>query len=630
MTCPRRSPIGRHYGGITRSIRPGRPFPRPSSTTPGSGSDSDGRIAVDRRSSSAGRRRRELPVRIRLGAHGAPGPRPTARPQLDRQPSPPRRAPQALVARKPDALRRPRSRPAAMRCGDRIGFRTIEVRGAPTSCSTASRSSCAVSRCTRKELGKRPGPRDEPRRRRARLFTEIKQGLHGNFVRPQLITRTTKATTRLADEMGLLVWSEVPVYWPRRLEQSGHAGRRAPRCCAENIRRDRNRAAIILWSVANETPVSDARNAFLAHADRRCPRAGSTAGWSPRPCSARARARVMPIDVIRSSNDLDVMAINTYNGWYSRRPASPTCPASTGSRPGAQAADLLRIRCRRAAPAITTRPPLRTSSARNIRPNIIAARSRMADARCRSCAAMSPGSSRTSARRAASIRFISRAGTARSLISETGAAQSSLSACWRADYAAREEAEHLRRAQRDPPPPPPVPALSRQRIERERRIAVFELAPHQRLVPIIGLERRRQRARRHRREARLDLAEARPVGTPARRSAAGSQRGRSPVSFSRARAVHDLARTMPPPRAPPSVSTYSGRSGWPWPGLGITQPHAPQMDEAPRQACCGQAKCPGDHREARALLAMQQHASTGIAQAIGLEHASGGTHSRGH
>ena len=32
---------------------------------------------------------------------------------------------------------------------------------------------------------------------------------------------------------------------------------------AENILRDRNRAAIALWSVGNETPVSDARNAFL-------------------------------------------------------------------------------------------------------------------------------------------------------------------------------------------------------------------------------------------------------------------------------------------------------------------------------------------------------------------------------
>ena len=32
---------------------------------------------------------------------------------------------------------------------------------------------------------------------------------------------------------------------------------------AENILRDRNRASIIIWSVGNETPVSDARNAFL-------------------------------------------------------------------------------------------------------------------------------------------------------------------------------------------------------------------------------------------------------------------------------------------------------------------------------------------------------------------------------
>ena len=27
--------------------------------------------------------------------------------------------------------------------------------------------------------------------------------------------------------------------------------------------RDRNRASIIVWSVGNETPISDARNAFL-------------------------------------------------------------------------------------------------------------------------------------------------------------------------------------------------------------------------------------------------------------------------------------------------------------------------------------------------------------------------------
>ncbi|WP_214286031.1 glycoside hydrolase family 2 TIM barrel-domain containing protein, partial [Acinetobacter pittii] len=59
-----------------------------------------------------------------------------------------------------------------------------------------------------------------------------------------------------------LVWSEVPVYW-RVAWNNPDTLATARRMIAENISRDRNRAAIILWSVANETPVSDARNAFL-------------------------------------------------------------------------------------------------------------------------------------------------------------------------------------------------------------------------------------------------------------------------------------------------------------------------------------------------------------------------------
>ena len=67
---------------------------------------------------------------------------------------------------------------------------------------------------------------------------------------------------RAADEIGLLVWSEIPVYWqvdfanPKTLET-------ARQMQSESILRDRNRASIIIWSVGNETPVSDARNAFL-------------------------------------------------------------------------------------------------------------------------------------------------------------------------------------------------------------------------------------------------------------------------------------------------------------------------------------------------------------------------------
>jgi len=68
--------------------------------------------------------------------------------------------------------------------------------------------------------------------------------------------------TRAADEMGLLVWSEVPVYWMVAWDNPATLVT-ARNMLAENILRDRNRASVIIWSVANETPVSDARNAFL-------------------------------------------------------------------------------------------------------------------------------------------------------------------------------------------------------------------------------------------------------------------------------------------------------------------------------------------------------------------------------
>ncbi len=66
---------------------------------------------------------------------------------------------------------------------------------------------------------------------------------------------------RVADELGLLVWSEVPVYWTIRGTTPGLREREEP------ARRD-GRARpqprlVVLWSVANETPVSEPRNTFL-------------------------------------------------------------------------------------------------------------------------------------------------------------------------------------------------------------------------------------------------------------------------------------------------------------------------------------------------------------------------------
>ena len=53
--------------------------------------------------------------------------------------------------------------------------------------------------------------------------------------------------TRLADEMGLLVWSEIPVYWTIAWENPDTL-RSAEQQLTEMISRDKNRGSVILWS----------------------------------------------------------------------------------------------------------------------------------------------------------------------------------------------------------------------------------------------------------------------------------------------------------------------------------------------------------------------------------------------
>lgn len=199
---------------------------------------------------------------------------------------------------------------------DRIGFRTIEVRGEDILLNGKPlflRGICLHE----EELGTNPVRAVTLAAARA-LLEEVKIGLHGNFVRLAHYPHS-ETMTRMADELGLLVWSEVPTYWrvnwtnPQTLEAARAA-------IHENILRDRNRASIILWSVANETPVGDARNAFLRRLiadvreldDSRLVTAALLAG---------RQGLVQTIDD-PLVNDLDVMAVNTYNGWYSQDPLS--------------------------------------------------------------------------------------------------------------------------------------------------------------------------------------------------------------------------------------------------------------------------------------------------------------------
>ena len=90
--------------------------------------------------------------------------------------------------------------------------------------------------------------------------------------------------TRAADRLGLLVWSEIPVYWAVEFSDPAVLAK-AKGILHEEIDRDRNRASIALWSVANETPNTPARTQFLTSPRRRGPRGRSPPASSPPPSS---------------------------------------------------------------------------------------------------------------------------------------------------------------------------------------------------------------------------------------------------------------------------------------------------------------------------------------------------------
>ena len=197
---------------------------------------------------------------------------------------------------------------------DRVGFRTVEVRGDDIVLNGKPIFLRGIS-MHEEELGANPVRAITPAAARA-LLSEIKHGLNGNFVRVAHYPHS-EVMTRAADELGLLVWSEIPVYWRVEWSNPGTLSL-AKAMLRENILRDRNRASIILWSVGNETPVNDARNAFMRSLvaevrgldDSRLVTAALLSG---------RKDNVQIVDDPLAS-DLDVLAVNTYNGWYTPDP----------------------------------------------------------------------------------------------------------------------------------------------------------------------------------------------------------------------------------------------------------------------------------------------------------------------
>ncbi len=140
--------------------------------------------------------------------------------------------------------------------------------------------------------------------------------LNANFVRLAHYPHNDYMA-RAADEMGLLVWAEIPVYWTIEWENAETLSN-AKRQLSELISRDKNRAAIALWSMANETPLSKPRLKFIREL------IDTARGADPTRLITAALERHYINDTTLMIDDplgqyLDVLGVNEYIGWYDGR-----------------------------------------------------------------------------------------------------------------------------------------------------------------------------------------------------------------------------------------------------------------------------------------------------------------------
>ncbi len=193
---------------------------------------------------------------------------------------------------------------------DRIGFRSVEVdgtrillNGEPVFCKGV---------CIHEESPFAPGGRAVGAKDDRELLGWAKD-LGCNFLRLAHYPHNEEMV-RLAEEMGFMLWDEIPVYWtidwtnPDTYANAQHQ-------LEDMIARDRNRAGVIIWSMANETPHGEARLHFLRSLIDRARELDPT-----RLVSAAMEKDYLDENTLTVQDELlgyvDIISFNQYLGWY--------------------------------------------------------------------------------------------------------------------------------------------------------------------------------------------------------------------------------------------------------------------------------------------------------------------------
>ncbi len=119
---------------------------------------------------------------------------------------------------------------------------------------------------------------------------------------------------RMADREGIMIWSEIPL-WQGISFDKPEVYAKAAAMLGEMVRRDRNKASVIFWSVSNETPRNEVRTKFLTDLVHEARRLDGTRLIT----SALIGPRVDGPVIIQDdplADVLDVVGQNEYIGWY--------------------------------------------------------------------------------------------------------------------------------------------------------------------------------------------------------------------------------------------------------------------------------------------------------------------------
>ena len=191
------------------------------------------------------------------------------------------------------------------RVADRIGFRQIRVQG--TKILLNGKPLFLRGVCVHEDdpqLGKTSNQADIRRR-----FQHAKE-LGCNFMRLAHYPHHELAA-QLADEVGLLLWEEIPVYWAIDFENP-NTYQDAENQLLELINRDINRASVIIWSVGNENADTDARLKFMSDLAKTAKQCDPSRLVSAACLVNKAKLKIED----RLADALDVIGINEYYGWY--------------------------------------------------------------------------------------------------------------------------------------------------------------------------------------------------------------------------------------------------------------------------------------------------------------------------